>query len=102
MVVLQRGLCYRAAGQAPLVSPVRITGQAGWSQAAVDCQQLRGCNLDSSRKRHRLLVLQQPQEAVVMMRFEASSSFQLEQERGNRIQSKDHHHHQHLKPFVVV
>lgn len=83
MVVPRRGLSYQAADQAPLVSLVRIIGQAAWSQAVVDSPQLKGFNLGLSLKQHHLAVLL-PQEAVVMMHFEALSSYPLAQERGNR------------------
>ena len=83
MVVLQRGLFYQAAGRAPLASLVR-TGQAGWSQAVVACQQPKEFNLGLSPKQRVSPALLQPQEAAAMILFEVLNSFQLAQERGNK------------------
>lgn len=82
MAVLQRGLLYPAAGQAPLENLVRI-GQAGCSQAVVDCPQPTECNLGLSPNHLHLVVLQ-PQEAVAMIRLGALSSCPLAQENGNK------------------
>lgn len=84
MVVLQRGLSCQAAGQAPQASLVR-TGQAGWSQVVVACQQPKEFNLGSSPKQQLSPALLQPLEAVATTHFEASNSSQLAREGGNKM-----------------
>lgn len=84
MVVLQRGLSCRAAGQAPLASLVR-TGQAGWSQVVVACQQPKEFNLGSSPKQRLSPALLQPLEAVATTHLEALNSSQSVRERGNKM-----------------
>lgn len=84
MVVLQRGLSCQAAGQAPLASLVR-TGQAGWSQVVVACQQPKEFNPGSSPKQQLSPALLQPLEVVATTHFEASNSSQSARERENKM-----------------
>lgn len=72
MAVLQRGLLYQAAAQAPLVNLLRLV-QAVWSQAVAACLRLKGANLVLNRNHHLSLVLLQ-QEVGVKILYGALSS----------------------------
>lgn len=84
LVVLQKGLLYPAAGQAPRLNSL-ITGQTGRVQEVAVYPLLKGSSLvlspnhlHSPALRHR--------EVVVMMLLEALSCLPLDQERENELQ----------------